>query len=313
MTGRSLPVAMLTVASVIIGMAAGCGRDERKADDDAILLIHGDSVLTFHEVERRIPVGLAPEDSAAMFDKIVSSWVESMVLTEMARSKLPDVDEIERRVNEYRNRLIVMSYLSMMQSKSGGKADERSIRSFYDANKGSMLLERPLVKGILLKVPESVGSLDNIKRCVFSASDESLDELERIWATEAIQYNYFNHTWVDFQVIAEQIPYRFYDQDAFVSSTKNFETSNGGTLYLLHISEHLPSGTEMPYEFASPRIAAMLEKAKLSKYETDLVNALVKKALSEERLKAIGYDPVRGRLLDNGKLKEEKDSKRDDK
>ena len=308
-----LPRSWLAVARLSACMAIGCGRGGAEPDSDEALLIYGDSILTFKDVERRIPVGLSTEDSAALFKKIVASWAESMVLTDMARSKLNDFDEIERKVNDYRNRLIVMSYLSMMQSKSGNTADEAEVRKFYEANHTSMLSERPLIKGILLKVPESVKGLDEIKRCVFTASDESLDELERTWAAEAIQYDYFNHTWVDFQVVAEQIPYRFFDPDAFVSSTRNFETTNGGTVYLLHISESLPSGTELPYEFASPRIAAMLEKAKVSKYENDLVRSLIRNSISEDRLKVVGYDPIRGQLLEKRKLKEEKDSKRDDK
>ncbi len=312
MIRRSFQWAIVVATSLTISLGGGCGKGTDRTDESDVLLVHGDSVLRFQDVVKRIPVGLSPEDSASMFRRIVSSWIEGMVLTDVARSKLPDLDEIEQKVNDYRNRLIVMSYLSMMQSNSAEKADEESIRKFYETNKSNMVSERPLIKGILLKVPESVGGLEDIKQCVFTASDQSLDELERKWAAEAIKYDYFNHSWVDFQVIAEQIPYRFFDPDAFVASTKNFETTSGGTVYLLHISDYLSSGTEMPYEFAAPRIAAMLEKAKISKYETDLVNALVKRAISEEKLKAINYDPVNGRLLDKGKLKEEK-TQRDDK
>lgn len=273
---------------------------------DDVLLMMGDSALTMQEVVSRIPIGISPSDSAAIFRKIISGWIEGMVLTDMAKDRLPDFEEIERKVDDYRNRLIVMSYLSMMRSSSNHKVSEDSVRRFYDAHHKDMLAERPLVKGVLLKVPASASGLSEIKRCVFTASSESLDELESKWATDALQYDYFEHTWVDWQTIAEQIPYRFFDPDAFVTSTKNFETSSGGSVYLLHISEYLPSGSELPFEFAAPRITAILEKAKMSKYEEDLVASLVKRALADDKLVAVGYDPLTGRLIDRGEEREKK-------
>lgn len=277
-----------------------CGRDSDDVEAEDVLLVMGDSVLTRQAVEARIPVGISSADSAALFRKLVEGWLGDMVLTDMAKSKLPDFEQIERQVAAYRNRLIVSAYLSMMRSNSDSQVSDEAIRKFYESHRGDMRVERPLVKGLLLKVPASVGGLNEIKRCVFTASSESLDELERRWATDAVQYDYFEHVWVDWQTISEQIPYRFYDPDAFVESTQNFETSAGGTVYLLHISEYLPTGSEMPYEFAYTRIKAILEKAKMSKYEQDLVESLVKRAISDDRLVVVGYDPLKGSLIKRG-------------
>lgn len=305
-------VASLWALAILSGGLQGCRRAEEVPMQDDVLLIMGDSALTMQEVVSRIPIGLSAPDSAAIFRKIVSGWIEGMVLTDMAKAKLPDFDEIERKVDDYRNRLIVMSYLAMMRSSSNHKVSEDSVRRFYETHRKDMLAERPLVKGLLMKVPASVNGLNEIRRCVFTANSESLDELESKWATDALQYDYFEHTWVDWQTIAEQIPYRFFDPDAFVMSTKNFETSSGGSVYLLHISEYLPSGSELPFEFAAPRITAILEKAKMSKYEQDLVASLVKKALADDKLVAVGYDPVTGRLIDRGEEREKK-NQRDEK
>ncbi len=302
------------LAGTLSGLLAlpGC-REHREENTPAdILLAHGDSLLTLQYVTGRIPVGISASDSIELFKKIVAGWVEDMVLTDMAKSKLPDYSEIQRMADDYRNRLIVMSYLKMMRANSPSNVREDSVRRFYEAYKEEMLTERPLVKGILLKVPANVSGLSEIKRCLFTATDESLDELESQWATDAVRYDYFENTWVDWQVIAEQIPYRFFDPDAFLASTRNFETTSGGSVYLLHISDYLPTGSEMPYEFSSSRIRAILEKANMKKYEEDLVRALVKRAIEDDKLQAVGYDPVRQRILTPGeekKIKKNKDDK----
>ncbi len=287
----------------------GCGKSDGSPEYDDVLLSMGDSVLTLNDVVSRIPVGISSTDSAAIFERIVDNWIEGMVLTDMAKEKLPDLPEIEQRVNDYRNRLIVMSYLEKMRNNAGQKVHDDSIRNFYEKYHKEMLSEQPLVKGILLKFPESVNELGEIRRCVFTADSKSLDELERRWATDALQYEYFENTWVDWQKIAEQIPYRFFDPDAFVTSTRNFETSSGGSVYLLHISDYLPSGSELPFEFAAPRIRALLEQAKLAKYERALVESLVKRSIADEKLVVRGYDPVKRQLIKGGELRENKGKK----
>lgn len=271
---------------------------KEKSEEEEVLMIMGDSILTMRDVEKKIPVGISQEDSAYLFRKITSNWIENLVLGEMAAEKLPDIEEIEQKVKDYRNRLIISEYLSRIRAKSSVKVSEDSIRKFYDLHKEEMLAERPLIKGLLLKVSESEDNLDDIRRCVFSATESSLDELERKWSNKVLLFDFFAETWVDWQKVSEQIPYRFYDPDAFLSSTKNFETKNGGIIYLLHVSDFIPTGKELPYEFSSSRIKAMLEQAKIARFQDDLVESLIRRSISEGKLKLVGYDPLRHKRLD---------------
>ena len=160
-------------------LAAGCGRGGEGAAHDEILVSMGDSALTREEVVRRIPVGLSESDSAVLFRRIVDSWVESMVLEEMAREKLPDLEEIERKVAHYRNRLIVSAYLSRMRRSNSGQPSPDSVKSFYNLHRGEMLAERPLVKGLFVKVGEKIDGLEEIRKCMQTADDASIDLLER--------------------------------------------------------------------------------------------------------------------------------------
>lgn len=273
-------------------LAAGCGGNGGDTAHDEVLVAMGDSLLTREDVVSRIPVGLSETDSALLFDRIVDSWIESMVLTDMARQKLPDLDEIERKVAHYRNRLIVSDYLSRMRRSNSDQPSPDSVRSFYDTHRGEMLAERPLVKGLFVKVGERIDGLEEIRQCMQTADDASIDLLEREYASDALQYEYFEKTWVDWQTIAELIPYRFYDPDAFVTSTRDFETSYNGNVYLLHISDYLPSGSELPYEFAEPRIEAMLEQSGMTTYTNRLVESLVKEAVDEGKLVGVGLSLI---------------------
>lgn len=284
----SLPVA----AAVVLLAAPACGNGKGDNRPDDVLVAFGDTLLTTSQVVAAIPVGLEPQDSAQLFQAIVDAWIEDVVLARLAEERLPSVHDIDRRVSEYRNRLIVSEYLEKMRQGRETQVHPDSVRKFYDFHRAEMISEVPLVKGIYVCVDDGA-PVDDIRRCVFDGSEAAVDELENKWIGAPQQYDYFVDEWVDWNVLADKIPYRFYDADAFLSQNRNFETEANGSVHLLHIADWLPSGSEIPYAFAAPRISAMLEQAQLARYEKDLVRSLTAKAVDDGLLTPGNYDPVK--------------------
>ena len=206
------------------------GGSTAKSDGEVLVQV-GDSTLLLSDVLLKIPVGLSPEDSAALFNSIVGDWVRDLVLSDYAEKNIPDLARIDRMTKVNRN------------------------------------------------IRES--------------------RLRR-----ATQYNYFNDQWHEWSVVADQIPYRFFDADAFVRSTQNFETSDNGTVYLLHISDFVPSGEEMPYEFARLRISEILHSADVAAYRKRLMDDIYREQIGAGVLKPGLYDPVKGTMAASGAAKE---------
>ena len=71
-----------------------------------MLLQIGDSVLTKSDVLAQMPQGLSPTDSLNLFDAIVKEWTERLMLEEVARENLPNIDKINRIVEDYRPLLL---------------------------------------------------------------------------------------------------------------------------------------------------------------------------------------------------------------
>lgn len=288
------PAATLILAFVF----SGCAPESRPVADGDILMAMGDSVLTRIDVISSIPEGIAAEDSAALYHAIADRWVERMVLSDMAREKLPALPEIERMVEEYRSSLIVAEYLRMMTEGNVGRIPESDIRKFYDANRSDMICEVPLVKGIYIKVPEGADHIADIRRCLRGATGDDIDELERRWSVQAVKYDYFADDWVDWTTVSGNIPYRFGDVSRFLTENRNFETAYNGSLHILRIIDWLPAGSVMPYDYARPRIASMLERNETATYRESLVKSLIKKAMSEGSLRSVTYDPLRHRNIE---------------
>lgn len=289
-------IRLFSVTALSMVLAACGGKTSVYDDSGDILVKSGEKALTLQDVLQKIPTGIEPADSVTLFHLIVENWIKSEVLSNLAESKLPDISDIDTKVNEYRNRLIVAEYLKEMKKSGKIKVREDSIRYFYDRYKQDMLTESPLVKGVYLKISASNPEIDQIKQLVFCGSDDCIDKLEQKIASDAVQYDYFIDDWIDWQVIADQIPHRFPDPDGFLQTSNNFDTNYDGSAYILHISDYLPTGSVPPYEFAAPHIEELMERTDMRKYEESLVRSLVRKALKDGELTAVGYNPLERKL-----------------
>ncbi len=274
-----------------IGLTGCDGKEGQTPARENILVEAGDSALSVDDVLLHIPSGLAEEDSIEMFKTIVDRWVRNMMLGAIAAENVPDMERIDRLVEDYRNNLIIERYMRTKEEEAPAVSDADIMR-YYEVNGDEMLLDQPLVKGIYLKIGEKEERLAEIRKWMKTATEASVDNIEKYGLRQASQYEYFGQRWLEWSVIAEQIPYRFFDADAFLSSTRDFETTYGGSVYLLHISEYLPTGSKMPFEYASVKIAGILANENRDRYRTALMNSIYTRAIREGRLKPGLYNPV---------------------
>ncbi len=273
------------IAVICITGASGCRRHPPTHTDIPLAAQMDDSVLTVSEVERIIPAGLSPEDSAAMAQEIISGWIEDH-LFDVYLSKDPGEEEkIERRVADYRRRLRMEAYRRRMRRLREPPVNADSVRAYYEAHKMEMLTEHPLIKGLYLKVPDNNPELEKLRGWCQSGSAEDVKAIEEASGNSDFVSEYFGDKWIEFDILASEIPYRFGDPDSFVSHNENFETSGGGYHYFLHIYDHLQSGSVMPYDFAEIQIRDILQESRLEAYRRGLLKALRSKGIKEGRLK----------------------------
>lgn len=290
-------ISILVFTVMLAVISVGCRREETgSADNGGVLVQVGDSSLTMQDVLLRIPPALSPEDSTEMFHRIVDTWVRRMVLNEVAEKNIPDLNVIEQMVEEYRADLIIQRYLANMEGAGANEVSDARVREYFEQHRSELVLDAPLVKGIFVKVPDNDSEAANLRKWMAKGDGESIDKIEKSGLRHALQYEYFIDHWVDWNSIAEQIPYRFFDADAFVETTRNFETSYGGSLYMLHISAYVPSGKEMPEDYAATKIRDMLRREDMVKYRENLIGSIYKNEMNKGLLKPGLYDPVAGKM-----------------
>ena len=273
------------IYGVALLLCTACSSKDEDTADKNIIVNLGTKTLSMDEVVKAMPGGMTPEDSVRYVKAYVNGWIESRLFSEIAASEI-DMDEINRLTDDYRNRLIMLEYRRRMFENDNIVISEDSIQAYYDKNKSDFVLERPLIKGTYLKVPEDAKNLRTLRKLYASDKPEDIDRLEKEVLKSAIHYDYFRDKWVDWEQVENRIPYNFGNSiDYWLRSNKKLETTNSGFTYLLYISDYLPSGSPMPIEAAHQLIIERIQNLNRQAYDARLSRELYDKAIQSGMLK----------------------------
>lgn len=279
------PLVLIFVATLL----TACGEGEKAANGDAIALV-GKSALSRADLAKAMPGGLSEADSTAFARAYIRRWIDSRLIERVAESEV-DMAEIDRLTAEYRQSLIMSQYRRAMATQAQGRFSEDSLRSYYDAHKTDFRLERPLVRGVYLKIPDSADNLRILRRLYTSSKAADMDRLEKEAPKTAIHYDYFRERWVDWEQIETRIPVDISSPDAFLRGGKPLDISNGGFTYLLHVSDYLLAGTPMPFEAAEPLIRERMLNFSRRAYDNELLDDLFTRAIDDGILTFPGGSP----------------------
>lgn len=197
-------IVKLTIATPILLTSAllalfSCVDTERTVPDDALASI-GNEYLTLQQVHAQMPSGLEADDSAAFVKAFVRQWAEGRLIEQVA-AEIVDMDEIDRLTTQYRRELIMNRYRRRMSLQANDFFSEDSLQSYYQAHSADFKLDRPLIKGVYLKVPSDAAELGQLRRLYTSDRPSDLDRLEKAVLGNAVHYDYFRDTWVDWEQI----------------------------------------------------------------------------------------------------------------
>lgn len=280
----SYRISHIACALIVIFVSA-CSNASADKDDSQVLVRVGQSVLKRSVLLKAIPGGMSAVDSTRYANAYIRRWIDSHIVSDIASSEI-DMSDIDRMVADYRNRLIEMEYRRrMFETHAELSVPEDTLRAYYVENNKDFTLERPMLKGLYLKVPEDAPNLKQIRRLYQSDKQADIDKLEKEVLSSAVHYDYFRDRWVDWEQIELHIPYDFgANPDAFLKGRDHFETSAGGFVYLLAVNDVLPSGSTMPFENARRLIEERLQARQRKTYEASLMNQLYEKSLKDGKI-----------------------------
>jgi hypothetical protein len=235
----------------------------------------GDYILTQSELDESLPSFLSPEDSLMATEHFIRMWINDQLLYSLAQKNIADKKAIDLLVENYRRSLTIYQYQEqLINEKLANNISEQELNNYYEENKDKFKLDKPLIKGLFLRIPIGAPDLDKSRSWCKNPSAASISNLEKYSMQNAGSFDYFESKWVDFNELINNWP-----TTSFADVLRNktfFEQQDDKFHYFLNVTEYLLPGDDAPFRYAEPTVKELLINKKkiefLRKTEEDLYN-----------------------------------------
>jgi len=257
---------IILLFSLFLFLVQACSLFREDVQEEPVARVF-ETYLYPSDLEKVIPSGANPEDSALFAKRYIDTWVKDLLMQHRAEQALTEEQmDFETQIEEYHRSLLIYTYRqNLLQQKMDTVVNEGEIKAYYEENSKNFVLSQNVIKGTFIKVPLSAPDLDQLSRWSWSNREQDLDQMEKYCITYAEKYSDFNDTWVDFLSIKDQLPVRISNPVRYLNSYRNINTSDSMFRYLVHISEFLTEGKVAPLELVSEDITnIILNKRKIN-------------------------------------------------
>jgi hypothetical protein len=136
---------------------------QSKERDNFPIVKVGNEVLTKEVLDENMPAGLSFNDSIIQAEHYIRTWINEVLMYDMAKKNMSDIERINQLVENYRKSLIIYQYQEqLINEKLVKKISEQDLYDYYRDNKEKFKMDKYLAQGIISKVIDSLSTGDII-------------------------------------------------------------------------------------------------------------------------------------------------------
>jgi hypothetical protein len=244
----------LFLLTIIITTFTSCSYIEqyvKERESEGIIASVGDNFLYKEDIEHIVPQGTSSSDSALIVEAYIQRWATNILTLKNAERNVSNQQEINKMVEEYRQRLMIHNYQQEMVSEKVKLPTEIEAKQFYESNKELFLLEDAVIKGAIIKVPNNIKT-DNIQR-KFKKLNENIADIEKYALQYATDYVLFTEYW---RLVGDVINTE--TSKLKINKIGYYEEKDSLHLMLINVTEYLPQGEVAPFEMIKEDVQTML-------------------------------------------------------
>ena len=265
---------------IVVLLAISCNNHSNSKKPDVLVKV-GNKVLDRSVLDENIPGGLSKEDSIIAAEHFIRMWINENLLYNIALKNINDKETIDRLVENYRRSLLIYQYEEQLVNERLTKdIDEQALYDYYNLHKDKLKLDKPLVKGIFLKVPINAPQVDEIRTWYKSKAPGARENLQKYSLKNAANFDYFVDKWVDFNDVMNNFPKEQLTGNDQTAQRKVIEKQDSDYFYFLNITDCLFPGDNTPYEYARATIQEILINQRKMDFMKEVENELYKRALT---------------------------------
>ena len=225
-------------------------------------------------------VGVVPSestslDSGRITEAYVRNWVVKQLMTREANAYLNiNMNEVERKVQDYRYALIAYEYeKQMVNEQLNTQVSQEEIKQYYEENKENYELKQNIIRGWYAKIAKGAPRINQVPNWFKSTSKKSKEDFRLYCVQFADIYHLDDSTWLNFDDVIRNTPLAgIPNKVQFLQENEFIETSDNDFNYYLKIEEYKFSDQISPLEFVADNIASII----VTKRRVDLVEKMEK-------------------------------------
>ena len=270
---------------LVIFLCVSC-REKHDHEGKTPLVEVGENFLYFEDLQGALPSGLSKEDSVLFSEQYIRHWIEETLLYDKAQDNISDNETLDRQVANYRKALVMHAYQqALIDQKLTKEISEDELQAYYQNNPELFKVERPLIKGLFIKVPLTAPRLAEVRRWYKQEEGEAVEKLEKYSLQHAVKYEYFYDRWMPLAEIIGMLPLQGSDADAYIEKHRQVELKDTAFYYFLHVSDYRAVGDVAPYDYARRQVKEMLFNVKQVQYLEQVKDDLYQRAEEKNRIK----------------------------
>ena len=190
------------------------------------------------ELRQNMPTGLAPADSIALANDYIDNWLkEKILLHEAERSLSPHEKNFDKKIEEYRNNLLINRYYDKLTTNADTiQISDKELDDFMKGFDNRYTIEKEIVKVNYVKLSAHSPLLAVAKGILFDDNrrTEERDALITLLG-DSIEYLLDDNTWFYLDDIQNEVSFDF-SEDA--AKRKYVEREIGDYHYLMVILDY---------------------------------------------------------------------------
>ncbi len=202
---------------------------------------------------------MAGEDSLTLVESYVDMWVKKQLKVREAEKVFSGTTEdIEKMVEEYRNSLLIHRLEQFyVDTKLDSLYDDRTIEEYYTVHRGEFLLDRPIVKGAAVKVPDSYRQKKELRELMKGGGEKYQDFIDTSLKNDFELHEF--DSWTDLSHFMAVLPTSTEEAAMRIFSSRDVEEVRDGTdTWYVFVSDRLQAGDPTPLERVSELIQRVL-------------------------------------------------------
>jgi hypothetical protein len=271
------------VVILCVVLFCGCAKFEQKRLSGVAVEYNG-ATVTYADLDA-LTYGLSSKDSARVADSYIQQWATSLIVYD--RSKEIKSREIDEMVENYRRSLCQHEWeRKQIAQKMPMLIEDSLVLEFYEQNKQHFILDRAILRGLLLIMPVGAPNLEKLKDMVeVPHEEENIEWVEKYAYQYAVGYELFLDDWKTVEQIAVYMPYSQDELSKQIKQKKQILAQDSLNVYLLQVTDFCGKGEYKPLEYVQDEIKELILSQRQVEFIRLLREDLYEKAVQQGKLK----------------------------